>query len=123
MRITIFTAGSRGDVQPCLVLGKGLQEAGFDVLLAAPQNFAAWIGEHGLPFHPLRGDVQEIMAGETVEAAECVKTMGRALPGLTARGLLGAGDLPLMRALVGAVVHGRPIDLPVEAFFGGRNGG
>ena len=65
MRITIFAAGSQGDVQPCIVLGKGLQRAGFDVLLAAPENFAGFIKESGLCFHPLRGDVQQIMAGET----------------------------------------------------------
>ena len=65
MRITIFAAGSQGDIQPCLVLGRGLQQAGFDVLLAAPQNFADFVQGHGLRFHPLRGDVQQIMAGET----------------------------------------------------------
>ncbi len=65
MRITIFTAGSRGDIQPCMVLGRRLQRAGHDVLLAAPQNFAGFIQENGLHFHPLRGDVQQIMAGET----------------------------------------------------------
>lgn len=65
MRITIFTAGSQGDVQPCIMLGRGLQQAGFRVLLAAPQNFAGLIQGHGLCFHPLRGDVQQIMASET----------------------------------------------------------
>lgn len=65
MRITIFAGGSQGDIQPCLRLGKGLQGVGFDILLAAPQNFADLSSEYGLPFHPLRGDVQEIMAGET----------------------------------------------------------
>jgi sterol 3beta-glucosyltransferase len=65
MRITIFTAGSQGDVQPCIILGRGLQQADFDVRLAAPQNFADLIREHGLGFHPLRGDVQQIMSGET----------------------------------------------------------
>lgn len=65
MRITIFTAGSQGDVQPCIILGKGLQRAGFDVILAAPENFAGLIQGHGLAFHPLRGDVQQIMASET----------------------------------------------------------
>lgn len=65
MRITIFGAGSLGDIQPCIRLGKGLQPSGFEVLLAAPQNFAGLIREQGVPFHPLRGDVQEIMAGET----------------------------------------------------------
>jgi UDP:flavonoid glycosyltransferase YjiC (YdhE family) len=65
MRITIFAAGSRGDVQPCVVLGRSLQRAGFRVLLAAPENFSGFVQEQGLCFHPLRGDVQQIMAGET----------------------------------------------------------
>lgn len=65
MRITIFAAGSQGDIQPCLRLGKGLKQSGFEVLLAAPQNFSALSWEQGVLFHPLRGDVQEIMAGET----------------------------------------------------------
>lgn len=65
MHITIFGAGSQGDVQPCIRLGKGLGQAGLQVRIAAPQNFAGSIRGEGLPFHPLRGDVQEIMAGET----------------------------------------------------------
>jgi sterol 3beta-glucosyltransferase len=65
MRVVIFAAGSQGDIQPCLRLGKGLQENSFDVLLAAPQNFAGLSQGQGMPFHALRGDVQEIMAGET----------------------------------------------------------
>lgn len=64
MRITLFGAGSQGDIQPCLRLGKGLQQAGLQVLLAAPQNFAGLIQSEGLPFHPLRGDIQEIMSGD-----------------------------------------------------------
>jgi glycerol-3-phosphate dehydrogenase (NAD(P)+) len=65
---------------------------------------------------------REIMAGETVEAAECVKTMGTALPRLVARGVLDADELPLMRALVAAIVQGQPVDLPVAAFFGPSDG-
>jgi UDP:flavonoid glycosyltransferase YjiC (YdhE family) len=65
MRLTLFAAGSQGDIQPCVVLGKHLQQAGFQVLLAAPQNFADFVRGHDLRFHPLRGDVQQIMAGET----------------------------------------------------------
>ena len=65
MKITIFAAGSRGDIQPCIALGRGLQQAGYQVSLAAPQDFAGFVGEHGLAFRPLRGDVQQIMAGDT----------------------------------------------------------
>ena len=65
MRITIFTAGSQGDIQPCVLLGRGLQQAGYELLLAAPQNFAAQVQGAGLRFHPLRGDVQQIMTSDT----------------------------------------------------------
>ncbi|MBI3943442.1 MAG: glycosyltransferase, partial [Chloroflexi bacterium] len=65
MKITIFAAGSRGDIQPCIVLSKGLQQAGYRVCLAAPENFAGFIQKHGMGFYPLRGDVQQIMASDT----------------------------------------------------------
>lgn len=62
-------------------------------------------------------EAQEIMASETLEAAAIVRVMGEALPRLTARGLLSAEDLPLLRALVKAIVDGCPIDLPLNDFF------
>jgi sterol 3beta-glucosyltransferase len=65
MRVVIFAAGSQGDIQPCIRLGKGLQGVGYEILLAAPQNFADLSLEYGLPFHSLHGDVQKIMAGDT----------------------------------------------------------
>jgi UDP:flavonoid glycosyltransferase YjiC (YdhE family) len=65
MKITIFAAGSRGDIQPCLVLGRGLQQAGYRVSLAAPQDFAGFVRQHELDFYPLQGDVQQIMASDT----------------------------------------------------------
>jgi UDP:flavonoid glycosyltransferase YjiC (YdhE family) len=74
MRITIFTAGSQGDIQPCIMLGKGLQRAGFQVLVAAPQNFAELIQKNHLYFYPLRGDVQQIMSGKV--GREFMETAG-----------------------------------------------
>ena len=65
MNLTIFAAGSRGDIQPCIALGKGLQAAGYALRLAAPADFADLVGQHGLDFFPLRGDVQQIMASDT----------------------------------------------------------
>lgn len=65
MNVTLFAAGSQGDLQPCLRLGKGLQESGFNILLAAPSNFAGVSYEQGVPFQSLRGDVKAIMSGET----------------------------------------------------------
>jgi len=65
INITVFAAGSRGDIQPCVSLSKGLQQAGYRVRLAAPEDFADFVQSHDVDFYPLRGDVQQIMAGDT----------------------------------------------------------
>ena len=65
MKITVFAAGSRGDIQPCVVLCRGLKQAGYRVRLAAPEDFAQFVQQHGVDFYPLRGDVQQIMASDT----------------------------------------------------------
>lgn len=65
MKITVFAAGSRGDIQPCVVLCQGLQQAGYGVRLAVPEDFADFVQAHGVDFYPLRGDVQQIMASDT----------------------------------------------------------
>jgi sterol 3beta-glucosyltransferase len=65
MKITIFAAGSRGDIQPCIVLSQGLQRAGYQVRLAAPADFAPFAEAHNVGFYPLRGDVAQIMASDT----------------------------------------------------------
>jgi len=74
MKITMFAAGSQGDIQPCLSLCKGLQNAGYSLTLAAPEDFAGFAQKHQVNFSPLRGDVQKIMASET--AREFMETAG-----------------------------------------------
>ena len=65
MIITIFAAGSQGDIQPCVALAKGLMNAGHQVRLAAPENFGGFIQQHDVDHYPLRGDVQKLMASDT----------------------------------------------------------
>lgn len=60
MRITIAALGTRGDVQPMIALGKGLQVKGHDVTLIAGENFADWVRSHGLGFVPTV-DMEEVM--------------------------------------------------------------
>lgn len=60
MKITLLTFGSRGDVQPFVALAKGLQHAGHTPKLAAPQRFAGFSAQHGVPFAPLPGDPEVI---------------------------------------------------------------
>ncbi|MAT42896.1 MAG: hypothetical protein CL609_11180 [Anaerolineaceae bacterium] len=64
-KITIFAAGSRGDIQPCLALAIGLKQTGYQVTMAAPQDFEKFITQYGVGFYPLRGDVQKVMASDT----------------------------------------------------------
>ena len=60
MNITILTYGSRGDVQPFLPLSLGLMARGHAVILAAPPRFKNLIEEHGIAFHPLAGDPEDL---------------------------------------------------------------
>jgi glycerol-3-phosphate dehydrogenase (NAD(P)+) len=64
-------------------------------------------------------EAREIMAGETLESAEIVREMGKALPRLVERGRLGPDELPMLRTLIDILVHGRPVTVPLEGFFGG----
>jgi sterol 3beta-glucosyltransferase len=61
MRIVIISLGSRGDIQPYIALGKGLQAAGHIVRMATHENFEFLVSSHGLEFSPMTGNVQEFM--------------------------------------------------------------
>ena len=69
MKITILTSGTRGDVQPYVALGKALQARGHDVLLACPDNFAAWVEGHGLEFRSIGVDMQTFLQSPAARAA------------------------------------------------------
>ena len=47
------------------MLARRLQQAGHQVRLAAPEDFAGFAEGYGVTFCPLRGDVQQIMASDT----------------------------------------------------------
>ncbi len=64
MQLTILAAGSRGDIQPYLALGVGLQARGHRVRFAAFRNFASFVTAYGLDFAPVDADFQSIMGGE-----------------------------------------------------------
>lgn len=68
MQIAILALGSRGDVQPYIALGKGLQAAGHAVRLVSHDAFAALARSHGLAFWPMRGDVQEVAGSAEMRA-------------------------------------------------------
>ena len=74
MRITILTAGSRGDVQPYVALGAGFQAAGHRVRLATHEDFKSLIDAHGLEFAALPGDPRALL--QTAEGHQLLGSGG-----------------------------------------------
>ncbi|MCJ7531249.1 MAG: glycosyltransferase, partial [Anaerolineales bacterium] len=60
MKVTIIAAGSRGDVQPYVALGKGLKEVGHTVRVLASQDFQSLITAYGLEFFDLGGSIETV---------------------------------------------------------------
>lgn len=69
MHITILAVGSRGDVQPYVALGKGLQQAGYQVCIGMPENFEILANKNGLEFIAIGPNSQQILAGDFGQAA------------------------------------------------------
>ena len=59
MRIVIIAPGSRGDVQPYIALGKGLQDAGHYIRLVSHSNFESLVRSYGLEFWSFGNDVKD----------------------------------------------------------------
>lgn len=61
MKIFIVTYGSRGDVQPYVALGKGLQDAGHHVTLGTSERFRDFVEGHGLEYGYMNDDLLAII--------------------------------------------------------------
>ena len=69
MNVLILTLGSRGDVQPYVALGCGLQRAGHHVKLVTAEPFGQFVTENGLEFAPLRGEFLSLLQTNAGKAA------------------------------------------------------
>ena len=56
----------------------------------------------------------------TLEGAAAIRQLGAALPKLSARGIIGAEDFPLLRHLYEIIELERPVNIPWSSFFGGQ---
>lgn len=63
-KITVLALGSRGDVQPYVALGRGLQAAGFTVCVATHRNFELMVRKAGLEFFLIRINPREALETE-----------------------------------------------------------
>ncbi|MDJ0573257.1 MAG: glycosyltransferase [Pleurocapsa sp. MO_192.B19] len=64
MNIFIVTAGSRGDVQPFVALGKGFKKVGHSVTICTCQSFEPFITEHGLTYGYMNDDFIKLVDSE-----------------------------------------------------------
>ena len=64
MHITLFTIGSRGDIEPYIALARGLVASGHTVRLATHERYEPEIREEGMEFSPASGDPRQMMEGE-----------------------------------------------------------
>lgn len=60
---------------------------------------------------------REEMAGETLESASIIASMGKIYPRLKKTGAFRDPDLPLLETLIEAVVEDRVVSLPFERYF------
>ncbi len=97
MRVLILTYGSRGDVQPYVALGKGLQAKGHEVTLATSERFSAFVGEHGLRFGSLSDDLLAII--DTDQGREMPENTNNALSMLRRMLAMAKQVGPMPRAL------------------------
>jgi UDP:flavonoid glycosyltransferase YjiC (YdhE family) len=132
MRIAIIAPGSRGDVQPYVALGKGLQEAGQTVRLVTHRDYETLVVSDGLEFWPMVGDVQEIVQTQAMRdrieggnilrlMAQVAKEGERRAIELAEGGLSAARGMDLLLAGIGgihiALALAEGLDLPcVQAY-------
>jgi len=56
-KIAMFTMGTRGDVQPYIILSRALMDAGFDVILGSHPCWRSLIESYGVHFEPVGPDI------------------------------------------------------------------
>ena len=61
MHYGIIAVGSRGDVQPFVGLALGLIGRGHRVTVMAHENFKGFVEGYGLAFHPLPGNIEDML--------------------------------------------------------------
>ncbi len=64
MKITLFTLGTRGDVQPFAILGEALAKRGHAVTLCTAKNFKQLVESHHIDFHPVNFDSESMINSE-----------------------------------------------------------
>lgn len=128
MKIGMIALGSRGDVQPYIALGKGLQAAGHFVRLVTHENYERLVSDHQLNFWPVSGDVQAFLQTDEMRdvlasgnfltiTRRTAKEAKRATLAWAEEALVGCKDMELLIAGIGglyvALALAEKLDLPL----------
>jgi UDP:flavonoid glycosyltransferase YjiC (YdhE family) len=133
VRIAILASGSRGDVEPYLALGQGLQRAGHAVRLVTHENYEGYVTSHGVGFWPVEGDVQAVAQSREMQErlgkgsflavmSQMAKEARRGAIALAEGGLAACQGMDLLIAGIGGVFVGvalaEKLGLPlVQAYY------
>lgn len=88
MRVAILGYGSRGDIQPALVVADALKRRGHEVRLTVNVNSADWAKRSGVEVHPMYPDVEGFLrspGGKQLLARGKTSTLFRELAALEER--------------------------------------
>lgn len=114
--ITIMTGGTRGDVQPYVALGAGLQAAGYTVRIAASDNFAGLVTDAGLTFVSTGESIEALLNSPpwraTLERGNFVTILRQMQREMRSRAAQQARQIP-------TIIHGSDLLIAGMAGFGG----
>ena len=132
MRIVIIAPGTRGDVQPYIALGKGLQSAGHTIRLVSHSNFESLVASYGLEFWSFGNDVKDAVENSDMQAltekgnfllllAKMAKEAQREALRFAEGGLLAAQGMEIVLSGLGGLFIGiaiaEKLDIPlVQAY-------
>ena len=120
MRIVIIAPGSRGDVQPYIALGIGLQNAGHYVRLVSHSNFESLVTSYGIEFWSFGNDVKDAVKNSEMREltekgnflllmAKMAKEAEREALRFAEGGLLATQGMDVVLAGIGGVFIGTAI--------------
>jgi sterol 3beta-glucosyltransferase len=69
VRVAIAALGTRGDILPYVVLGRGLREAGHDVLVSTMKRYRGLVENASLRFHALPGDPADVFHAGRIDVS------------------------------------------------------
>jgi UDP:flavonoid glycosyltransferase YjiC (YdhE family) len=107
--------GSLGDVQPCVALGVGLRQAGYQVRIATNDLFSDLVNRYGLEFAPIAGNPRESMEGQSgqawLESGKNLLAFARGMQRVVSRA-------PIQKSLADIVEACRDADAIIYSLFG-----